>query len=62
MVTHGWFVCPTVSMVTISHATGLKKTLLSSAHSLTVIYHIGLTYKEQTIAGLWTRCSPGEVH
>ena len=28
VVTHGWFVCPTVSMVTTSHATGLEKTLL----------------------------------
>ena len=28
MVTHGLFVCPTVSMVTTSHATGLEKTLL----------------------------------
>ena len=28
MVKHGWFVCPTVSMVTTSHATGLEKTLL----------------------------------
>ena len=27
MVKLGWFVCPTVSMVTTSHATGLKKTL-----------------------------------
>ena len=26
-VMHGWFVCPTVSMVTTSHATGLEKTL-----------------------------------
>ena len=25
---HGWFVCPTVSMVTTSHATGLEKTVL----------------------------------
>ena len=25
---HGWFVCPTVSMVTISHATGLEKTIV----------------------------------
>ena len=25
---HGWFVCPTVSMVTTSHATGLGKILL----------------------------------
>ena len=25
---HGWFVCPTLSMVTTSHATGLEKTLL----------------------------------
>ena len=24
---HGWFVCPTVSMVTTSHATGLEKTI-----------------------------------
>ena len=28
VVTHGWFVCPTVSMVTTSHAPGLEKTLL----------------------------------
>ena len=28
MVTHDWFVCITVSMVTTSHATGLEKTLL----------------------------------
>ena len=28
VVMHGWFVCPTVSMVTTSHATGLEKTLL----------------------------------
>ena len=27
VVTHGWFVCPTVSMVTTSHATGLEKTI-----------------------------------
>ena len=27
---HGWFVCPTVSVVTTSHATGLEKTLLLS--------------------------------
>ena len=26
---HGWFVCPTVSMVTNIHATGLEKTLFS---------------------------------
>ena len=28
MVTLGWFVCPSVSMVTTSKATGLEKTLL----------------------------------
>ena len=28
MVTVRWFVCPTVSMVTTGHATGLEKTLL----------------------------------
>ena len=27
VVTHDWFVCPTVSKVTTSHATGLEKTL-----------------------------------
>ena len=29
MVTLGWFVCPSVSMVTTCKATGLEKTLLS---------------------------------
>ena len=28
VVTHSWFVCPTVSMVTTGHGTGLEKTLL----------------------------------
>ena len=28
MVTLGWFVCPSVSMVTTSKATGLEKTIL----------------------------------
>ena len=28
VLTHGWFVCPIVSMVTTGHATGLEKTLL----------------------------------
>ena len=27
---HGWLVCPTVSLVTTSHATGLEKTLFLS--------------------------------
>ena len=29
-----WLVCPTVSMVTTSHATGLEKTLLSEVQRL----------------------------
>ena len=33
----GWFVCPTVSMVTINHATGLEKTLL-----LEIIIHVSI--------------------
>ena len=36
MVTHDWFVCPTVSMVTTSHATGLEKTLLQNFLSRSV--------------------------
>ena len=27
---HGWFVCPTVSMVTTSNATGLEKTIANA--------------------------------
>ena len=34
MVTHGWFVCPTVSMVTTSHATGLEKNLFTLGFTL----------------------------
>ena len=40
MVTLGWFVCPTASMVTTGKAIGLKKTLLTDAlyrgHPVTV--------------------------
>ena len=30
---HGWYVCPTLSMVTTSHATGLEKTTPSCVKS-----------------------------
>ena len=33
MVTPAWFVCPGVSMVTTSKATGLEKTLLQNQAS-----------------------------
>ena len=31
VIMHGWFVCPTVSMVSTSHAAGLEKTLCNKA-------------------------------
>ena len=31
VITHGWFVCPPVSMVSTSHAAGLEKTLFNKA-------------------------------
>ena len=41
MVMHGGFVCPTVSMVTTSHATGLEKTIsLSVASRQHIIIHL----------------------
>ena len=46
MVTHGWFVCPTVSMVTTNHATGLEKTLLSPLFAPSEI--VPITYKRST--------------
>ena len=33
MVTLGWFVCPSVSMVTTSKATGLERTTVYSVYS-----------------------------
>ena len=38
-----WFVCPTVSMVTTGHATGLEKTLFESAVSTGDNKHSWLT-------------------
>ena len=34
MVTLGWFVCPSVSMVTTSKSTGLEKTLYQKSSDL----------------------------
>ena len=47
MDTHGWFVCPTISMVTTSHATGLEKTLF---RRLPLIESVK---SRETVAKIW---------
>ena len=41
---HDWFVCPTVSMVTTSHATGTEKTLSRNLHIRAVVFSMDNLY------------------
>ena len=63
MVTHGWFVCPTVSMVTTSHATGLEKTLFAHTSFAYLLFaHVSFTHVLFALvtAGIVLRASQSE--